>query len=794
MNRCPNCGNKLSDIDVLCPKCGTFVEVVQSPGDGGTSDSPAVSGEDPAPSKNDSRPELILYNDDLPPDDMPGKDDFDVPETFTQISKDSDDQPVFAPKEEPDNIPGDIDFDIPETFTQIPRVNNDQPAFAAKEEPGDIPGDIDFDVPETFTQIPEVHDDQPAFENEDEAVNTAPAETTAPQPDNTPAVGEDLIKLDADFDEYVAALPDDSDASDDKTYDESVYSESYLDTIKNMQLPEVDDLSDFDPAEYIRTYRETKKNASDSDSLPADDSDSEETYDETGRYHASGDASGAPAGKWLELEEVNALSSSTYTQEETPEIAESEPDVLLYTDDETTKEPEIQEEDTALDDTDMYALSSNTDSDLTRNDFLYGAPEKKPRRKLFTVLTVLIWVVLTAAFFFGFMFLDNYVTDSYGSYSNMVDKLTNGRIILDPVVSYQNNAAVSVSQTRTEDGQSAHLFLIDAPGGKTVTLIPLGETFALTDGAAELLIADSLLFSSLDVHTEKTEYTTDVVSFEVQTDKSPYSFAADALTLALEKTHYVRSQPAQSFLSTADDTIDISITVAPQTSVSVNGTDYSNDVGTDGVLTLTLDLDVGDNIFAIEAEYPGRSITTDSLTVTRQTAQTPLVPVTNYLRIYTDTFSTIGETDPDAEVLALVDSKGAYSAVVDDDGAYTLSCEVEGYGLHEIRLSATSETRDRSETYIFVEYIPEVSTFTLDAQTLSLRNATRKSDDTLIEISGTLRDLQTNDSTQLFTIVSGSSSLPCYYYGASVLEEDSNYTVYGVYDNEQSSFYAMYVL
>ena len=28
MDRCPNCGNKLSNIDVLCPKCGAVVEVV----------------------------------------------------------------------------------------------------------------------------------------------------------------------------------------------------------------------------------------------------------------------------------------------------------------------------------------------------------------------------------------------------------------------------------------------------------------------------------------------------------------------------------------------------------------------------------------------------------------------------------------------------------------------------------------------------------------------------------------------------------------------------------------------
>ena len=29
MERCPKCGNKLSNVDVLCPRCGALVEVIQ---------------------------------------------------------------------------------------------------------------------------------------------------------------------------------------------------------------------------------------------------------------------------------------------------------------------------------------------------------------------------------------------------------------------------------------------------------------------------------------------------------------------------------------------------------------------------------------------------------------------------------------------------------------------------------------------------------------------------------------------------------------------------------------------
>ena len=29
MERCSKCGNKLSNVDVLCPRCGALVEVIQ---------------------------------------------------------------------------------------------------------------------------------------------------------------------------------------------------------------------------------------------------------------------------------------------------------------------------------------------------------------------------------------------------------------------------------------------------------------------------------------------------------------------------------------------------------------------------------------------------------------------------------------------------------------------------------------------------------------------------------------------------------------------------------------------
>ena len=59
MERCPKCGNKLSNIDVLCPRCGALVEVIQVRS---SFIPPTVSVTPPKA----ERPNLIVYNEDLP--------------------------------------------------------------------------------------------------------------------------------------------------------------------------------------------------------------------------------------------------------------------------------------------------------------------------------------------------------------------------------------------------------------------------------------------------------------------------------------------------------------------------------------------------------------------------------------------------------------------------------------------------------------------------------------------------------------------------------------------------------
>lgn len=61
MEKCPKCGNKLSNIDVLCPRCGALVEVIQV-----KSSFIPPTGSTPVPSQKAERPNLVVYNEDLP--------------------------------------------------------------------------------------------------------------------------------------------------------------------------------------------------------------------------------------------------------------------------------------------------------------------------------------------------------------------------------------------------------------------------------------------------------------------------------------------------------------------------------------------------------------------------------------------------------------------------------------------------------------------------------------------------------------------------------------------------------
>jgi hypothetical protein len=297
MERCPNCGNKLSNIDVLCPRCGTVVEVIQIKSSIAT-DSGAAAG-DGNIKKKDSPQSFIAYN------------------------------------------------------KSVSSGTNDR-----------------------------------------ETRSETPASSPAPAADSVESSGVDPTSGQAVLRRY-KGLSESDEASDiraDKTgvtgnEDESDYSPRYLENLMNMKLPEIDDLQNFDPDEFMREYRRSKRA-----SEPAEEEAPQ------------------PAKRWLEIEEPDAS-------------AEAEPaESLLETSEEPVPEP-VEER----------RYRGMAEQLVEKQE---ERPVKPPRvlkrKKSGVMVSVLLWVLVTAALFFCFIFFDKYVQKAYGNYDNLIYSITNGQIDLGP--------------------------------------------------------------------------------------------------------------------------------------------------------------------------------------------------------------------------------------------------------------------------------------------------------------------------------------------------------------------------
>ncbi|NLT96691.1 MAG: zinc-ribbon domain-containing protein, partial [Christensenellaceae bacterium] len=96
MERCPKCGNKLSNVDVLCPRCGALVEVIQVKN----------SFVPPPPKPPEStppaceRPNLVIYNEDFPGDEPAAEEPAADEESILDIVEKEPDFPDLLPAEE----------------------------------------------------------------------------------------------------------------------------------------------------------------------------------------------------------------------------------------------------------------------------------------------------------------------------------------------------------------------------------------------------------------------------------------------------------------------------------------------------------------------------------------------------------------------------------------------------------------------------------------------------------------------------------------------------------------------
>jgi len=168
--------------------------------------------------------------------------------------------------------------------------------------------------------------------------------------------------------------------------DDNDYSDRYLQKLKDMPLPELDDINSFDPDDFMREYRRGKDK---DDSLPPD-----REYSQP-----------APEKHWLEIEEALPGQTNGIASKETQasDLSVGAPAERRYRDDGYIVQP-----------------GKRTVS-----------KRKEPKRAR-SLVSVLLWLVLSAAFLVCFIFFDRYVQSAYGDYDSFLYTITEGKIDLNP--------------------------------------------------------------------------------------------------------------------------------------------------------------------------------------------------------------------------------------------------------------------------------------------------------------------------------------------------------------------------
>lgn len=779
MENCPNCGNKLSNIDVLCPRCGALVEVIKVNTNIPVTSSSTKMDSDKEPSnmlqppKKDYYQNLTVYSDELPPEGMLDEPEPNEPDTTAPISK-AETKPVESQGDalqvnESDKTPV-------ETQQTNPQVSQYDHSF----EPI-VP------IPDP---VPEPEDD--GFESIGVKYIHTVGESIPRESDVAPVAG---MAENANVSVESDAFKDASPAKDTVSFDESAYSPDYLDAIRSIDEPESDDLSDFDPEAFMAEYRRSREQeaAAKAARTAADVEASTQTaavleYESPAAAEQPLSASqtfGQPVHStekaYLEIEEVDDSSSSAM-------IYEVFGDEIMQ---ESKQDTEAEKTEAAVETQSRRAVQRHL---IETNDEYDDTPNQKKRR-MPVLLAILIWIVVAAAIFAGFYFLDGYITSNYGSYNEMFKDITDGKIDLDAASSPR--VSVTSQPTTTADGKSAQLFGVSALSGSNIRVMPLGQTFSLQDGMANILISDYTLAKSLGVSPSASPFIADGIAFEITDGDKTYTQTTGGLSLYLDAAEYVLRQPEAPQFTTSESFFILDVSVVPGASVHINNKDFTDKINISGRLNLTIALDkYGEMPFDVVITEPGRTSVLLALTVQHEQPDATLIPDQSYSRVYDNTFVCTGMVDADAAVTAVVDVQPAVTGHADAEGRYALTCSVENYGLYEISLTASlDDHKDASET-IFVELLPEVNAFSTQAQSMTVDEIlTAKQDllDTAVCVKGTVKNITATETSQLFTLLTDGGELSCYYHGLTELADDRAYTIYGIYDTEQDKFYAMYV-
>lgn len=264
----------------------------------------------------------------------------------------------------------------------------------------------------------------------------------------------------------------------------------------------------------------------------------------------------------------------------------------------------------------------------------------------------------------------------------------------------------------------------------------------------------------------------------------------------LTEAIYTRESPSPDNQTSTEDMLPIDITVSPDATVFINNASHATEIDENGRLSVSMPLNMGENLFVIEVIQPGRRTVKENFKIIREEQRTPLTPNTDFLRVDESPFECLGTTAPGATLTATMDGQ-SFTALVAADGTFSLACKTDVIGIHELTIKASSEGYSDAEATVAVEYLPEPDAFMAAAKGLSAGQIIKDLDslgDTGIKATGTVGSLTSEKNKQTFAITNGSDSINCYYYGTVRLSENSSYTFYGVADPQRSSFYVMYVV
>jgi len=869
MGKCPKCGNKLNNIDVLCPRCGTLVEVINvnqnAPitSSSGTMDGDSDKDESAKPQAQDYYQNLTVYSDDLPvdpaaPDDEPDLSDIDVdaaaqsggPQAdedapFSRISSDlsalsaaaaarNELSPLqklqqealgFSPQQQeekpaPSSDPTDH---LPESFTVIDQPVAPEHPAAGKPAPQAAPKPVEVDLIDEAAVPPIIAASvlplEPA-EGTPASGSQAPAKSAAPEaPEERPRI--------------------------DTPVDESTYSENYLNAIRNSNLPELDDLSDFDVDAFMDEYRQKKQRGEIDEAQPPVQANTPPQPEEPEAEDMA--VPGAPASLYQpDTTPADADDGADYSQdeiagdfqpddhadalhtEETTTLSwgdPAEPQASEYAEDSRKEEapvlgtgaelpfaePEPAPTDEPADKTAAAAPASQSSVEIpSSSEEVVRAhkatkrepaavitetdePAKRKRRRMPVAVAILLWLVVAAAVFAGFYFLDGYVISAYGGYTELFDEITGGVINLDV---RDHSVSVTSRPVQTDDGADAYRFEVSASADAPEVRIPLlSRSFALQDGKASIVITDYELAKVQDVTADQSPYTSSDIAFITAVEGADYSFSVVGLPLRLEPAAYERRLPLSAGSDTMEPFFDIDISVLPGANVTINGKDYTADVSSTGQLLAEIRLEaIGRNDFDVAVSMPGMVTATDRFTVVRDQSPAALEPSAGYIRSSEETFTFMGSADANANIAVQI-GDDTFSGRSNAVGQYAIEASLTEYGLYTAELTASLAGHSDNTASVRVERVPEAAIFSGDAQDLSIAEAVGKSAalvDTPIRITGKIKNLETYDGTQWFTLYDGASELRSFYYGPSTINEEAAYTFYGMMDAEENAFYAMY--